>query len=267
MSALQGPSLAERVVEAPVVEIRGLRKSFGPNEVLKGVDLQVRRGQVVVLLGRSGSGKSTLLRCINHLEKPTSGVVLVDGDVIGYRVKGEKLHEMPADQVAKQRLKTGMVFQAYHLFPHMTVLENMIEAPRRVRRMPKAQAIADAMAALEQVGMAASAKAYPSTLSGGMQQRVAIARAIVMKPSVMLFDEPTSALDPELVGEVLEAMRQLADSGMTMVVVTHEIGFARHVADEVAFMSGGQIVEQGPPADVFERPQHEYTKAFINSIR
>ncbi|WP_043455860.1 amino acid ABC transporter ATP-binding protein [Streptomyces fulvoviolaceus] len=250
----------------PIVRIIDLHKSFGPVEVLKGVDLEVHRGQVVVILGRSGSGKSTMLRCVNHLERPSRGTVVVDGEVIGYRIKGDKLHELSPSAVAKQRTRTGMVFQAYNLFPHMTVLENLIEAPRRVKGVNKAEAVKDALQALEEVGMAHKADVYPSTLSGGQQQRVAIARALVMKPSVMLFDEPTSALDPELVGEVLNVMKRLATSGMTMIVVTHEIGFARGVADEVVFMSEGRLVEKGPPSQVIDAPVHESTRLFIDSI-
>ncbi|MGQ4386151.1 amino acid ABC transporter ATP-binding protein [Streptomyces sp. SAS_270] len=250
----------------PIVRIIDLHKSFGPVEVLKGVDLEVRRGQVVVILGRSGSGKSTMLRCINHLERPSKGSVIVEGEVIGYRLKGDKLHELPPSAIAKQRTKTGMVFQSYNLFPHMTVMENLIEAPRRVKGVDKAEAMSDALRALDEVGMAHKADVYPSTLSGGQQQRVAIARALVMKPSVMLFDEPTSALDPELVGEVLSVMKRLATSGMTMIVVTHEIGFARGVADEVVFMSEGRLVEKGPPSQVIDAPVHESTRTFINSI-
>jgi polar amino acid transport system ATP-binding protein len=250
----------------PIVRIIDLHKNFGPVEVLKGVDLEVRRGQVVVILGRSGSGKSTMLRCINHLERPSSGTVVVEGEVMGYRVKGDKLHELPTSAVAKQRTKTGMVFQSYNLFPHMTVMENLIEAPRRVKGVDRAGAMRDALQALEEVGMAHKADVYPSTLSGGQQQRVAIARALVMKPSVMLFDEPTSALDPELVGEVLNVMKRLATSGMTMIVVTHEIGFARGVADEVVFMSEGTLVEKGPPSQVIDAPVHESTRTFIDSI-
>jgi polar amino acid transport system ATP-binding protein len=250
----------------PIVRIIDLHKSFGPVEILKGVDLEVKRGQVVVVLGRSGSGKSTMLRCINHLERPSRGTVIVDNEVIGYRIKGDKLYELHPRAVARQRANTGMVFQSYHLFPHMTVLENLIEAPRRVRGVPKAEAVQDAHRALEEVGMAAKSGVYPGTLSGGQQQRVAIARALVMKPSVMLFDEPTSALDPELVGEVLDVMKRLAESGMTMIVVTHEIGFARSVADEVVFMSEGKLVEKGPPTQVIDAPLHESTRTFISSI-
>ncbi|MEY4437383.1 MAG: hypothetical protein RL100_847 [Actinomycetota bacterium] len=250
-----------------IVQIVDLHKSFGHNLVLKGVNLEVNRGQVVVVLGRSGSGKSTMLRCINHLEYPTGGAVIVDGEVVGYKIRGDKLHELKPREVAKQRSKTGMVFQSYHLFPHMTVLENLIEAPRLVLGMDKDKAVALAKEALEQVGMSEKIDDYPSSLSGGQQQRVAIARALVMKPEVMLFDEPTSALDPELVGEVLDVMRKLAEGGMTMIVVTHELGFARHVADEVVFMADGKIVEKGTPVQIFDKPVHEATKQFIASIR
>ncbi len=250
----------------PIVRIIDLHKSFGLLEVLKGVNLEVYRGQVVVLLGRSGSGKSTMLRCINHLERPSHGSVIVDGEVVGYRIKGDKLHELRPKEVAKQRAETGMVFQAFNLFPHMTVLENLIEAPRRVKGVPKAQAIEAAHKALADVGLAEKADVYPGTLSGGQQQRVAIARALVMKPKVLLFDEPTSALDPELVGEVLDVMKRLAESGMTMIVVTHEIGFARGVADEVVFMSEGRLVEHGPPSQVIDAPIHESTRTFLRSL-
>lgn len=250
----------------PVVRIIELHKSFGAVEVLKGVDLEVHRGQVVVVLGRSGSGKSTMLRCINHLERPSRGTVIVDGEVMGYRIKGDKLHELPPAAVAKQRAKTGMVFQTFNLFPHMTVLENLTEAPRRVRGVARAAAVEDAHRALEAVGLAEKATVYPSTLSGGQQQRVAIARALVLKPIVMLFDEPTSALDPELVGEVLDVMKGLAEQGMTMIVVTHEIGFARSVADEVVFMAEGTLVEKGSPSQVIDSPVHESTRRFIESI-
>ncbi len=253
-------------VDSPIVQIFDLHKDFGSTTVLKGVDLEVARGEVVVVLGRSGSGKSTMLRCINHLEKPTHGAVVVDGEVMGYHEKGGKLHEMRPKEVARQRANTGMVFQSFNLFPHLTVMENIIEAPRRVRRRPEAECVADALEALSDVGLREKADVYPGTLSGGQQQRVAIARALVMKPSVMLFDEPTSALDPELVGEVLEVMKRLAASGMTMIVVTHEVGFARNVADRVVFMSEGRIVEQGPPADVIDNPSHEATRVFLSNL-
>lgn len=250
----------------PIVKIVELRKSFGDVEVLKSVNLDVYPGQVVVILGRSGSGKSTMLRCINHLEKPSSGAVMVNGEVVGYRVKGEKLHELRPNEIARQRAATGMVFQSFNLFPHLTVLENLLEAPTRVLGRPLSQVRQEAMKLLTSVGLAEKADFYPSTLSGGQQQRVAIARALVMKPSVMLFDEPTSALDPELVGEVLEVMKELARSGMTMIVVTHEIGFARGVADEVVFMSEGRVAEQGPPSQVIDNPQAEATKTFLRSL-
>ena len=250
----------------PIVRIVELRKSFGDLEVLKSVNLDVYPGQVVVILGRSGSGKSTMLRCINHLEKPSSGAVIVDGEVVGYRLKGEKLHELRPNDIARQRAATGMVFQSFNLFPHLTVLENLLEAPCRVLGRPANEVRDEAMQLLRSVGLAEKAGFYPSTLSGGQQQRVAIARALVMKPSVMLFDEPTSALDPELVGEVLEVMKELARSGMTMIVVTHEIGFARGVADEVVFMADGRVAEQGPPSQVIDNPQTEATKTFLRSL-
>jgi len=260
------PVLDTRTNEEPIVRIIDLHKSFGSVEVLSGVNLEVKRGEVMVILGRSGSGKSTMLRCINHLEQPSRGTVIVDGEVMGHRIAGGKLHELKPAAVAKQRERTGMVFQAYNLFPHMTVMENLIEAPRRVKGMAKDEAIRLAQAALNDVGMAHKANAYPSTLSGGQQQRVAIARALVMNPTVMLFDEPTSALDPELVGEVLDVMKRLATTGMTMIVVTHEIGFARSVADQVVFMADGRLVEQGPPSQVIDAPLHEATRTFIKSI-
>jgi polar amino acid transport system ATP-binding protein len=250
----------------PIVQIFDLHKDYGSTPVLKGVDLEVHRGEVLCVLGRSGSGKSTMLRCINHLEKPTRGAVVVNGAVVGYREKGGKLHELRPRDVARQRTDIGMVFQSFNLFPHLTVLENIIEAPRRVRRRPEAECVGDAMQALEDVGLREKADVYPGTLSGGQQQRVAIARALVMHPLVMLFDEPTSALDPELVGEVLEVMKRLAAKGMTMVVVTHEVGFARNVADRVVFMSDGTIVEQGPPADVIDNPAHEATRVFLKNL-
>jgi polar amino acid transport system ATP-binding protein len=251
---------------ASIVRIIDLRKNFGHVEVLKGVNLEVRRGQVICILGRSGSGKSTMLRCINHLERPTSGAVMVNGEVVGYRVKGEKLHELRPREIARQRALTGMVFQSYNLFPHMTVMENLMEAPRQVLGRRPAEVREEAMRLLDSVGMPEKADVYPSTLSGGQQQRVAIARALVMNPSVMLFDEPTSALDPELVGEVLEVMKELARSGMTMIVVTHEIGFARQVADEVVFMVDGRVAEQGPPSQVIDNPQEEATRIFLRSM-
>ena len=250
----------------PIVRIVDLHKSFGRVEVLTSVNLDVYPGQVVTILGRSGSGKSTMLRCINHLERPTAGVVMVAGEVVGYHVRGSRLHELRPREIARQRKLTGMVFQSYHLFPHLTVMENLTEAPRRVLGRRGAAVRAEALALLESVGLADKADAYPGTLSGGQQQRVAIARALVMKPRVMLFDEPTSALDPELVGEVLEVMKSLARSGMTMIVVTHEIGFARQVSDEVVFMAGGTIAEQGPPSQVIDAPRQEATRTFLRTL-
>ncbi|MHA7220393.1 amino acid ABC transporter ATP-binding protein [Arthrobacter sp. MDT1-48-3] len=241
-------------------------KSFGHNEVLKCVDLTVARGEVTCLLGPSGSGKSTLLRCINHLERIDSGRLFVDGDLVGYRQEGTVLHELDPRTIARQRARIGMVFQRFNLFPHMTALENIMEAPRRVKKQPKAAARARAGSLLEQVGLAGKENHYPAQLSGGQQQRVAIARSLAMDPELMLFDEPTSALDPELVGEVLKVMKDLAASGMTMVVVTHEIGFAREAADQVVFLDGGVIVEQGAPEDILTNPQHERTRSFLSKV-
>ncbi len=249
-----------------MVEALGIHKSYGSLEVLKGVDLRVRPGEVTCLLGPSGSGKSTLLRCLNHLERVDAGTVRIDGDLVGYRVRGGKVYELPKHEVAHQRRSVGMVFQRFNLFPHMTVLQNVVEAPTRVLRQPKAEARERARELLAQVGLADKAQAYPVQLSGGQQQRVAIARALAMRPKLMLFDEPTSALDPELVGEVLDVMRGLAAGGMTMVVVTHEIGFAREVCDTVVFIDGGVVVEEGPPADVLGRPQHERTRSFLGKV-
>jgi polar amino acid transport system ATP-binding protein len=250
----------------PLLKVERLRKSFGTHEVLRGIDVAVMRGDVTCIVGPSGSGKSTLLRCLNHLEKPTGGAIFLNGEPFGLRWKGDKLYEMGFNELARQRQRMGMVFQGFHLFAHMTALENIIEAPIRVRRVPRAKAVEEAMALLERVGMADRASYYPAQLSGGQQQRAAIARSLAMKPDVMLFDEPTSALDPELVGEVLAVMRQLADDGMTMVVVTHEMGFARDVADHLIFMDGGVIVEQGRPIDVLTRPRHERTRAFLARV-
>ena len=247
----------------PVLEARDVRKSFGSVEVLSGISLDVQAGETVVILGPSGSGKSTFLRCINMLEEPNGGRILVDGDDVGYIERGGRLHEVSGAQLAKRRADIGMVFQQFNLFSHMTVLENIIEGPTGVKRVPKKVAIQDAKRLLTQVGLEGREGAYPRQLSGGQQQRVAIARALAMHPKLMLFDEPTSALDPELVGEVLNTMRQLADGGLTMVVVTHEISFAREAADRVVFMDGGVIVEQGTPAEVIDNPQHERTRAFL----
>lgn len=250
----------------PMLRSEGLHKRFGRVEVLKGIDLEVQRGEVMVLLGPSGSGKSTFLRCINRLEQYQSGRLWVDGDLIGYRQAGDKLHHLKHAEVSKARREIGMVFQRFNLFPHKTALENVMEAPVRVKGVPAKQARAEAEALLDRVGLLEMCKRYPSQLSGGQQQRVAIARALAMKPKLMLFDEPTSALDPELVGEVLDVMRGLAQEGMTMVVVTHEMGFAREVADTVVFMDGGVVVEAGAPDQVISAPQHERTKAFLGKV-
>ncbi len=249
------------------IRARGIRKSFGTLEVLKGVDLDLAKGEVLCILGPSGSGKSTLLRCINHLERPDGGMIELHGVPVGYRLSGTKFHELPEREIQKQRAAMGMVFQRFNLFPHLTARENVMEAPRRVLRLPAAEASKRAEKLMKQVGLADKLDTYPAALSGGQQQRVAIARALAMEPSVLLFDEPTSALDPELVGEVLDVMRALADSHvMSMIVVTHEIGFARSVADRVMFMDGGVVVEQGKPADVLSNPAHERTRAFLRRI-
>lgn len=250
----------------PMVEIRALHKSFGSAEVLRGIDLTVRPGEVTVVLGPSGSGKSTLLRTINHLEKADRGWITVDGDLIGYRRDGDKLYELREREVLRRRTRIGFVFQSFHLFPHLTVVENIIEAPVSALRRPRDEAIATAERLLERVGLSDKAAAYPRQLSGGQQQRVAIARALALKPKLLLFDEPTSALDPELVGEVLDVIKDLAEQGTTMIVVTHEIGFAREVADTVVFMDEGRIVEQGPPAEVLDRPAQERTRAFLSKV-
>ncbi|AXI81546.1 amino acid ABC transporter ATP-binding protein [Peterkaempfera bronchialis] len=249
-----------------MVKAEGVHKSYGPVEVLKGIDLEVKRGEVFCLIGPSGSGKSTFLRCINHLEKINAGRLWVDGDLVGYRQKGEKLHELGEREVAFQRRDIGMVFQRFNLFPHMTAIENVMEAPVRVKGQSKADARERAGQLLERVGLGDKARNYPSQLSGGQQQRVAIARALAMEPKLMLFDEPTSALDPELVGDVLDVMRQLAEDGMTMVVVTHEMGFAREVGDALVFMDGGVVVESGHPREVLTNPQHDRTKAFLSKV-
>ncbi|MBO0854714.1 MAG: amino acid ABC transporter ATP-binding protein [Nocardia sp.] len=241
-------------------------KNFGGLRVLRGISLEVARGNVLCVIGPSGSGKSTFLRCINHLEQVDAGRLYVDGELIGYREKGGKLYELSPRQAARQRRDIGMVFQHFNLFPHRTALANVIEAPIRVNRIGKADALARARELLDRVGLADKAGTYPAQLSGGQQQRVAIARALAMDPKLMLFDEPTSALDPELVGEVLTVMRELADSGMTMVVVTHEMGFAREVADQLVFMDEGVVVEAGAPREVLANPKHERTKAFLSRI-
>nr|WP_269820707.1 amino acid ABC transporter ATP-binding protein [Nocardia asteroides] len=250
----------------PMVLADRVCKNFGALQVLKGISLEVPRGKVLTLVGPSGSGKSTFLRCINHLEQVNAGRLYVDGDLVGYREKNGKLYEMHPREAAIQRRDIGMVFQHFNLFPHRTALENIIEAPTQVRGLRKAEAVTRAEELLERVGLAAKRNAYPAQLSGGQQQRVAIARALAMDPKLMLFDEPTSALDPELVGEVLTVMRELADSGMTMIVVTHEMGFAREVADELVFMDGGVVVESGPPRELLANPQHERTKTFLSRL-
>jgi polar amino acid transport system ATP-binding protein len=249
-----------------MVKAEGVHKSFGRLEVLKGIDLEVRTGEVMCLLGPSGSGKSTFLRCINHLEKINAGRLWVDGELVGYRQRGDKLYELKDKEVCAKRAEIGMVFQHFNLFPHMTALENIIEAPIRVKKESKAVVIERAQKLLNQVGLADKAGAYPRQLSGGQQQRVAIARALAMQPKLMLFDEPTSALDPELVGDVLAVMRDLATSGMTMVVVTHEMGFAREVADTAVFMDGGVVVEAGNPREVLSNPRHARTQAFLSKV-
>ncbi|HEY8867235.1 MAG TPA: amino acid ABC transporter ATP-binding protein [Solirubrobacteraceae bacterium] len=250
----------------PMVKAEGVHKRFGRLEVLKGISLEVAPSEVMCLLGPSGSGKSTLLRCMNHLEKIDSGRLWVGGELVGYRQSGDKLHELRESDVARRRAEIGMVFQRFNLFPHMTVLENVIEAPVRVKDVPKEEAVARARTLLDRVGLSDKLKGYPSQLSGGQQQRVAIARALAMQPKIMLFDEPTSALDPELIGDVLDVMRGLARDGMTMVCVTHEIGFAREVGDTVVFMDGGEVLESGAPAEVFSNPRHERTKAFLSKV-
>ena len=238
-----------------MIEIKGLRKSFGKDEVLKGIDLSIDEKEVVVIIGPSGSGKSTLLRCMNHLEEPTAGEVIVDGITLSSEANINKMRE-----------EVGMVFQRFNLFPHMTVLENIMLAPLKVRHTARGEAEQTARALLTRVGLAEKADAYPDNLSGGQQQRVAIARALAMHPKVMLFDEPTSALDPEMVGEVLDVMRSLAEEGMTMVIVTHEMGFAREVGDRLLFVDDGRIIESGVPRDVFEHPQEERTRSFLSKV-
>lgn len=247
----------------PLLRVERLHKSFGAHVVLNGIDLHVAAGDVTCIVGPSGSGKSTLLRCLNFLEVPNSGVVFLDGEPVGLKWKKSKLCRMSFNELARQRQKMGMVFQSFNLFPHKTALENIIEAPIIVKKQPWKEATDEGMALLRKVGLIDRANYYPSQLSGGQQQRVAIARSLAMQPELMLFDEPTSALDPELVGEVLTVMRQLAEDGMTMVVVTHEMSFARDVADHLIFMDGGAIVEQGLPKIVLSRPQHERTKSFL----
>ena len=250
----------------PMVQAEAVHKRFGPLEVLKGITLEVAPREVMCLLGPSGSGKSTFLRCINHLEKINSGRLRVDGELVGYEERGDRLHELPEREVCRRRTEIGMVFQRFNLFPHMTAFENVAAAPVLVKKEPRADVTTRARALLDRVGLSDKIDAYPNQLSGGQQQRVAIARALAMQPKLMLFDEPTSALDPELVGEVLDVMRTLAEEGMTMIVVTHEIGFAREVGDTLVFMDEGVVVEAGTPREVIANPQHERTKAFLSKV-
>ncbi|NJQ00893.1 amino acid ABC transporter ATP-binding protein [Streptomyces sp. PLAI1-29] len=249
-----------------MVKSEGVHKSFGATHVLKGIDLEVAPREVFCLVGPSGSGKSTFLRCINHLEKINAGRLSVDGQLVGYRQKGDKLYELKEREVAAQRRDIGMVFQRFNLFPHMTAVENVMEAPVQVKRESKAAARERAVKLLDRVGLGDKTNNYPAQLSGGQQQRVAIARALAMQPKLMLFDEPTSALDPELVGEVLDVMRGLAEDGMTMIVVTHEMGFAREVGDSIVFMDDGVVVESGHPREVLTNPRHERTKSFLSKV-
>lgn len=258
--------MSELTTDVAMVKADRVSKSYGSNMVLKSISLEVTRGEVLCLVGPSGSGKSTFLRCINHLETVNAGRLWVDGDLVGYREHGDKLYEMHPKDAAKQRRDIGMVFQRFNLFPHMTALENVMAAPMMLKKGTKAALKSRAMELLARVGLADRYDYYPAHLSGGQQQRVAIARALAMEPKLMLFDEPTSALDPELVGEVLDVMKGLAESGMTMIVVTHEMGFAREVADKLVFMDGGVVVEEGDPAEVLSNPQRERTKAFLSKV-
>ncbi|TKV60853.1 amino acid ABC transporter ATP-binding protein [Nakamurella flava] len=251
---------------ADALEIFGVHKSYGKLTVLDGIDLRVRRGEVVAIIGPSGSGKSTLLRCINHLEKVDQGLILVGAEPIGYRLQGTRLHELSERDILRQRVKVGFVFQNFNLFPHLTVLQNVVEAPGSAQRRPREEVLDRARELLAAVGVADKADAYPRQLSGGQQQRVAIARALALEPEVLLFDEPTSALDPELVGEVLAVIRDLAAQGRTLVIVTHEIAFARETADRIVFMDQGVVVEEGPPAQVLDRPAQDRTRAFLQAV-
>jgi len=254
------------VPDNSIVFARGVRKAFGAVEVLRGIDMNVPAGTVACIIGPSGSGKSTFLRCINHLEEVTGGVLLVDGEFVGYDFRNGKLYELKNSLICRRRAEIGMVFQSFNLFSHMTALENLMEAPVMVKGMQRAEARDMALALLERVGLAEKAGAYPRQLSGGQQQRVAIARALAMSPKVLLFDEPTSALDPELVGEVLRVMRDLAQSGMTMVVVTHEIGFAREVGDQLIFIDQGVVAEVGNPREMIANPRSERTREFLSHV-
>jgi polar amino acid transport system ATP-binding protein len=253
-------------MSGPMVKAEGVTKRFGRLEVLKGISLEVQPKEVMCLLGPSGSGKSTFLRCIHHLERIDAGRLYVDGELVGYRETGDKIHELRDREVARKRAEIGMVFQRFNLFPQMTALDNVVEAPVEVKGLPRKQALEAGRDLLGRVGLADKVDVYPAQLSGGQQQRVAIARALAMRPKLMLFDEPTSALDPELVGDVLDAMRRLADEGMTMIVVTHEVGFAREVGDTAVFMDEGVVVESGKPREVFANPRHERTKAFLSKV-
>lgn len=254
--------------QSALIQIRGVHKFFGDLHVLRGIDLDITNGEVCVIMGPSGSGKSTLLRCLNQLETISAGEIFIDGELLGYRKDSSTgvLHDLTDKQIASQRSQIGMVFQRFNLFPHMTAIENVMEGPIQVLGRPKAEVARDAQEYLELVGLGDRLNHYPSQLSGGQQQRVAIARALAMKPELMLFDEPTSALDPELVGEVLSVMQDLAKAGMTMVVVTHEVGFAREVADHVVFMDGGTIVEEGSPEEVIVNPQNPRTQEFFSKV-
>jgi len=252
--------------DQPLVSLKDVHKTFGAFTVLKGISMEVMKGEVICIIGPSGSGKSTFLRCINHLEKINAGRIWVGGDLIGYRQRGDKLHEMSDKDVAAQRRSIGMVFQRFNLFPHMTAMGNVMDAPQRVGGKSRSEARGSAVALLERVGLGDKKENYPSQLSGGQQQRVAIARALAMQPKLMLFDEPTSALDPELVGEVLDVMKDLAREGMTMIVVTHEIGFAREVGDNLTFMDDGVVVESGLPREIIANPQHVRTQSFLSKV-
>jgi len=255
-----------RAATTEMVRAERVWKRFGRLEVLKGIDVTVNQGEVMCIIGPSGSGKSTFLRCINHLEQINAGKLWVGGELVGYRERGGRLHELPDREVAAKRREIGMVFQHFNLFPHMTALGNVVEAPIKVSKVPKHEAVGRGRDLLDRVGLGDKMDAYPAQLSGGQKQRVAIARALAMQPKLMLFDEPTSALDPELVGEVLDVMRELARSGMTMIVVTHEMGFAREVGDTLVFMDEGAIVEAGSPREVLSNPQHERTKLFLSKV-
>jgi len=249
-----------------IIKARGVQKYFGTFHVLKDIEFEIKKGEVVCIIGPSGSGKSTFLRCINQLEQIDAGYIAVDGEIAGYRREGNRLYPLPDHEIARQRQAVGMVFQKFHLFPHRTVLQNIIEGPVGVQKRPRQECVAEARALLKRVGLADKAESYPGELSGGQQQRIAIARALAMKPKAMLFDEPTSALDPELVGEVLGVMKELAAAGTTMIVVTHEIGFCREVADRVLFMDAGMIVDTGTPAEILEDPKNRRVKNFISAV-